>query len=44
MNEFYDNSCGTRISYMFMYLVILKGFLVYVADIWSAGKIEQNQN
>ncbi|KAI8880033.1 hypothetical protein K501DRAFT_255702 [Backusella circina FSU 941] len=36
MNEFYDNSCGTRLSYMFMYVIILKGFLVYVADIWSA--------
>ncbi|KAI8639721.1 hypothetical protein BD408DRAFT_420973 [Parasitella parasitica] len=36
MNEFYDPSCPVRISYIFMFVLMLKGFLVYVADLWTA--------
>ncbi|KAI9276598.1 hypothetical protein BY458DRAFT_113329 [Sporodiniella umbellata] len=36
INEFYDPSCCARLSYMFMFFGILKGFLVYVADLWTA--------
>lgn len=24
---------------MFMYILMIKGFLVYVADLWTAGKL-----
>ncbi|KAG0761972.1 hypothetical protein G6F57_007782 [Rhizopus arrhizus] len=36
INEFYDPSCCAYLNYMFMFLIILKGFLVYVADLWTA--------
>ncbi|KAL9559231.1 hypothetical protein MBANPS3_000498 [Mucor bainieri] len=36
INEFYDPSCPARTSYMFMYILMIKGFLVYVADLWTA--------
>ncbi|CAO3695103.1 unnamed protein product [Rhizopus stolonifer] len=36
INEFYDPSGWARVSYMTMFFVILKGFLVYVADLWTA--------
>ncbi|KAI8977364.1 hypothetical protein BDF20DRAFT_913699 [Mycotypha africana] len=36
LKEFYDPSCTARIAYLIMYILILKGFLVYVADLWTA--------
>ncbi|KAI7897966.1 uncharacterized protein BX663DRAFT_526612 [Cokeromyces recurvatus] len=36
INEFYDPSCTARTSYIYMFFLILKGFLVYVADLWTA--------
>ncbi|KAI8378034.1 uncharacterized protein BYT42DRAFT_365253 [Radiomyces spectabilis] len=35
IDEFYDPSCTTRIGYLFVYLLILKAFSVYVADLWT---------
>ncbi|CEP19849.1 hypothetical protein [Parasitella parasitica] len=36
IDEFYDPSCPMRTSYVFMFVLMLKGFLVYVADLWTA--------
>ncbi|KAI7872343.1 hypothetical protein BDF14DRAFT_1752371 [Spinellus fusiger] len=36
IDEFYDPSCLTRLNYSFVYLAILKSFLVYIADLWTA--------
>ncbi|KAI8062482.1 hypothetical protein BC940DRAFT_308730 [Gongronella butleri] len=36
MDDFYDPSCMTRISYLFIYVIVIKSFLVYVADAYSA--------
>ncbi|KAI9033737.1 hypothetical protein CLU79DRAFT_725113 [Phycomyces nitens] len=36
LDEFYDSSCTTRIGYSFIYLVVLKSLLVYIADLWTA--------
>ncbi|KAI8993386.1 hypothetical protein BDB01DRAFT_323668 [Pilobolus umbonatus] len=36
INEFYDPSFFARISYIYMYILILKTILVYVADLWTA--------
>ena len=38
MDDFYDPSCMTRVSYLFIYVIVIKSFLVYVADAYSAGK------
>ncbi|KAI8062862.1 hypothetical protein BC940DRAFT_341631 [Gongronella butleri] len=35
MDEFYDRSCVTKLGYAFMYLVVLKSVLVYIADLYS---------
>lgn len=34
--EFTDNSFGMRMKYMWLYIIVLKGFLVYVSDIFTA--------
>ncbi|KAI0796568.1 hypothetical protein C8Q75DRAFT_871232 [Abortiporus biennis] len=34
--EFTDNSFGMRMKYMFLYVIILKDFLVYISDIFTA--------
>ncbi|CAO3582608.1 unnamed protein product [Absidia cylindrospora] len=50
MDEFYDPSCMTKLGYSTVFLVVLKSFLVYVADLWSGvsllvvGQTEDNEN
>jgi len=34
--EFTDNSCGMRSKYLWLYIIVLKDFLVYVLDIFTA--------
>jgi hypothetical protein len=34
--EFTDNGCGMRSKYMWLYIIVLKDFLVYVLDIFTA--------
>lgn len=34
--EFHDGSCGAKAKYAFLYLIVLKSFLVYVSDIFTA--------
>ncbi|TFL05790.1 hypothetical protein BDV98DRAFT_601117 [Pterulicium gracile] len=34
--EFTDNGCGMRSKYLWLYLLVLKSFLVYILDIFSA--------
>jgi len=34
--EFTDNSCGMRMKYLWLYIIVLKGFLVYISDIFTA--------
>lgn len=34
--EFTDNGFGMRMKYLWLYLLVLKSFLVYIADIFSA--------
>ncbi|KAI0082577.1 hypothetical protein K474DRAFT_1688106 [Panus rudis PR-1116 ss-1] len=34
--EFTDKSCGMRSKYMWLYIIILKDFLVYLSDIFTA--------
>ncbi|RCH92963.1 hypothetical protein CU097_008252 [Rhizopus azygosporus] len=36
IDEFYDPSCCGYLRYINMFIIILKGFLVYVADLWTA--------
>ncbi|KAI8098675.1 uncharacterized protein BX664DRAFT_367576 [Halteromyces radiatus] len=36
LDEFYDRSCSTRLGYLMVYVLVIKSFLVYVADFWSA--------
>ncbi|ORX53616.1 hypothetical protein DM01DRAFT_1322594 [Hesseltinella vesiculosa] len=36
MDDFYDPSCMTRLSYLFIYVIVIKSILVYVADAYSA--------
>ncbi|KAI9480724.1 MAG: hypothetical protein EXX96DRAFT_594859 [Benjaminiella poitrasii] len=36
IDEFYNPSCPARTSYIYMFFLILKGLLVYVADLWTA--------
>ncbi|KAI8344844.1 hypothetical protein BC941DRAFT_409801 [Chlamydoabsidia padenii] len=36
LDEFYDPSCTSRVGYLFIYVLVIKSFLVYVADFWSA--------
>ncbi|KAI8384995.1 uncharacterized protein BYT42DRAFT_564317 [Radiomyces spectabilis] len=35
LDEFYDPSCRTHIGHLFVYVLAIKSFLVYVADLWS---------
>ena len=34
--EFTDNSFGMRMKYLWLYVIVLKGFLVYISDIFTA--------
>jgi len=34
--EFSDHGCGMRMKYMWLYVIVLKDFLVYVSDIFTA--------
>ncbi|KAI0347367.1 hypothetical protein BDW22DRAFT_1481012 [Trametopsis cervina] len=34
--EFTDNSFGMRMKYLWLYVIILKGFFVYISDIFTA--------
>ncbi|THH17963.1 hypothetical protein EW146_g2965 [Bondarzewia mesenterica] len=34
--EFTDNGCGMRMKYLWLYIIVLKSFLVYVSDIFTA--------
>ncbi|TEB30162.1 vacuole protein [Coprinellus micaceus] len=34
--EFYDNSFFMRVKYIWVYVIVLKSFLVYISDIFSA--------
>ncbi|KAI0772712.1 hypothetical protein BC629DRAFT_735938 [Irpex lacteus] len=34
--EFTDNSCGMRMKYLWLYIIVLKGFLIYISDIFTA--------
>jgi len=34
--EFTDNGCGMRMKYLWVYILVLKSFLVYVSDIFTA--------
>ncbi|KAJ2931564.1 hypothetical protein H1R20_g5473, partial [Candolleomyces eurysporus] len=34
--EFYDNSFFMRVKYVWLYIIVLKSFLVYISDIFSA--------
>ncbi|KAI8378484.1 hypothetical protein BD560DRAFT_366400 [Blakeslea trispora] len=36
VREFRDPSCGARVAYILMYVMILKSFAVYIADLWTA--------
>lgn len=38
LDEFYDPSCTCRLGYLLIYVLVIKSFLVYVADFWSASK------
>lgn len=38
LDAFYNPSCGSRFGYMFIFILSLKSFAVYVADLWTAGK------
>ncbi|CAO3611551.1 unnamed protein product [Cunninghamella blakesleeana] len=35
IEEFHDSSCLPRLGYSTIYFMVLKSFLVYVADLWS---------
>src|SRR4051812_30079522 len=37
VDEFYQNSCIRKIKYSFVFLIVLKSVLVYIADLWTAG-------
>ncbi|RUS14598.1 hypothetical protein BC937DRAFT_93575 [Endogone sp. FLAS-F59071] len=39
MDEFYDPSCMSRMTYMSVFLVVVKSFALYIADLWTAGII-----
>ncbi|KAL7321568.1 Potassium transporter [Mucor circinelloides] len=36
LDAFYNPSCGSRFGYMFIFILSLKSFAVYVADLWTA--------
>ncbi|OBZ90201.1 hypothetical protein A0J61_01745 [Choanephora cucurbitarum] len=36
VREFHDPSFGAKMAYVLMYVMILKSFAVYVADLWTA--------
>jgi len=42
--EFYDSGFFMRIKYLWLYLVVLKSFLVYVSDIFSAVTMLTTKN
>ncbi|KAI9299790.1 hypothetical protein BJ944DRAFT_253600 [Cunninghamella echinulata] len=50
IEEFHDSSCLTRLGYLSIYFMVLKSFLVYVADLWSGvsllvvGQTSDNEN
>ncbi|OZJ02471.1 hypothetical protein BZG36_05133, partial [Bifiguratus adelaidae] len=37
VEEFHDSSLWMNFRYMFVFLVVLKAILVYMADLWTAG-------
>jgi hypothetical protein len=37
VDEFYDNSCWTKMKYMMIFLSVIKSTLTYLADLWTAG-------
>ncbi|RUP45610.1 hypothetical protein BC936DRAFT_147953 [Jimgerdemannia flammicorona] len=39
VEEFYDPKCTSKISYTFVFLVVIKSFVIYIADLWTAGII-----
>jgi hypothetical protein len=42
--DYHDNSFGTRIKYFWLYILILKTFLVYVADIYTGVTMASSDN
>jgi hypothetical protein len=42
--DYHDNSFGTRMKYFWLYILILKTFLVYVADIYTGVTMASSEN
>lgn len=42
--EFTDNSFGMRMKYLWLFVIVLKSFLVYVSDIFTAITMATTQN